>query len=344
MFHNNAHRLSISWARLEPKEGKFDKKEVKHYRQVLEELKRLKMKTMVTLHHFVNPLWFSEKGGWEKKENLKYFERYINFCIDNFGNLIDYWVVFNEPNVYINSSYLQGTWPPQEKSLLKALKVYFNIAAAHRKAYKIISKDIPKPQIGAAIHMVAFKASLPWDRILVAPSRFFSNYSYLALTKRCHDFMGINYYAYHVSKLKDIFFKFAASFESEEAIVEEFTDMGWPIYPQGIYRVVKEAWSKYKLPIFITENGLADSKDKKRAKYIIDHLSWLHRAIEEGVDVRGYFHWTLMDNFEWHVGRKARFGLFETNYKTLERRPRKSAFVYGKIARTNSIPASLLLE
>ncbi len=117
----------------------------------------------------------------------------------------------------------------------------------------------------------------------------------------------------------------------------EATDLGWPIYPQGLYQVVKDIWEKYKIPIIITENGIADGNDSKRSRFILDHLSWLAQAIKEGVNVKGYFHWSLIDNFEWHLGRHPKFGLFEVNYETFERTPRKSAFSYGKICKNNSI-------
>ena len=106
--------------------------------------------------------------------------------------------------------------------------------------------------------------------------------------------------------------------------------MGWEIYPEGIYHVLKDL-KKYRKPIYITENGIADARDEKRAEFIKDHLKWVHKAIEESVDVRGYFYWSLLDNFEWDKGFWPRFGLVEIDYETLERKIRSSAWEYKKI-------------
>ena len=145
------------------------------------------------------------------------------------------------------------------------------------------------------------------------------------------DFIGLDYYLH-----KKI--KFPLVEKTEKGIT---SDMGWEIFPKGIYYILKEL-QKYKKPVYITENGLADAQDKLRAKFIIAHLRWIHKAIQEGVDIRGYFHWSLLDNFEWADGFLPKFGLFEVDYKTLERIPRKSAEIYSAICKNNGIPKELL--
>jgi len=330
ILHNNAHRLSLEWARIEPREGVYDEKEMLHYKKVLGELRRLGLKTMVTLHHFTNPLWFAQKSGWEKKENLKYFKRYVSFCAREFNDLVDYWIVINEPNVYLTMSYLRGFWPPEKKNLLLALRVFLNLASAHKRAYRIIHQTIPAAQVASSINMAYFKPSLLVETV--------ANYSFILLSPRSWDFIGINYYFLHQFDLNKIpLIRKIKRKDFLKLIGGEKTDLGWPIYPQGIYEVVKKNWKKFKIPIIITENGIADKGDSKRPRFILDHLTWLNQAIKEGVDVRGYFYWTLMDNIEWGLGKKARFGLFETDYKTLKRIPRKSAFLYGKICQDNAI-------
>ncbi|KKQ41319.1 MAG: Beta-glucosidase [Microgenomates group bacterium GW2011_GWC1_37_8] len=341
VLHNNAYRFSIEWARIEPKEGKFNKKEVEHYRNVLNELSRLRIKSMVTLHHFVNPLWFSEKGGWEKKENIKYFERFVNLCIKEFGQDIDYWIVVNEPNIYISMAYIKGGWPPGKKSLLTAIKVYCNLAHAHKSAYKLIHDTFPNAKVSSAIHMSAFKYMNIFDKPLSDLSNYLFSYSFIFLTKGYHDFIGVNYYALHLTKFSDIFYKSIKVEEYEKLVKGKVNDLGWPIYPKGIYEVTRQVWKRYKLPIIITENGTADAHEPNRIKFLVNHIKWLQSAIKDGVDIRGYFYWSLMDNFEWHLGKGVRFGLFETDYRTLKRIPRKSAEVFGKIAQTNSIPTNL---
>lgn len=337
VLHNNAHRLSIEWARIEPSEGKFNKKETKHYINVLKELKKMGFKVMLTLHHFVNPLWFSQKAGFEKKKNVYYFDKFIWYCAEQFTGYVDYWVIFNEPNVYASMAYLMGYWPPQKRSILKAAQIIFNMAKAHSHAYKIIHQINHGAKVGSVINQTYYKSYRYIDMPLIPLYKFITNDSFIFLTKGNWDFLGINYYALHVVRWGDLFLKRPFPAETEKVQLREMTDLGWPIYPQGIYFVAREAWKKYRLPIFITENGLADKTDSKRARFIINHLHWLAQAMKEGADVRGYFHWTLMDNFEWHLGRSPKFGLFKTNFKTLERIPRKSAYVYGEIAKNNAI-------
>jgi beta-glucosidase/6-phospho-beta-glucosidase/beta-galactosidase len=113
--------------------------------------------------------------------------------------------------------------------------------------------------------------------------------------------------------------------------------MGWEIFPEGIYHVLKDLKKRYDLPVYVTENGIADAKDAKRAKFIIDHLYWMHKAMGEGADVRGYLHWSLLDNFEWTSGYSQKFGLIEVDFDTLEVRVRKSALEYAKICKNNSL-------
>ena len=144
--------------------------------------------------------------------------------------------------------------------------------------------------------------------------------------KNYQEFIGLNYYFHN--RIKG--FKFN---QNENKIV---SDLGWEVYPEGIYHVLKNL-RKYNKPIYITENGLADAKDKLRKDFIRDHLFWIHKAMEEGIDVKGYFHWSLMDNLEWHKGFEPEFGLIGIDYKTLERKPRPSAFYYAEICKNNSL-------
>jgi beta-glucosidase len=342
VLHNNSIRISLEWARLEPEEGKFDKKEAKHYQDVLAYLKTIGLKSCVTLHHFTNPFWFAKRGGWQKRGNLKYFLRYAKFCVDNFGDLIDYWIIINEPNVYISNAFLLGIWSPGKKDPLAALKVYLNMARAHSKTYKIIHSSFPQAKVSSSIAMVCFKSLDLLGKPLVPLFSWFGNKSFLFLTRGAHDFIGINYYSIHIVKFADFRLKDVNRSALEKAVFRKSSDLGWPFYPQGIYEVCKSTWNKYKLPIIITENGVADKADKDRPGFIVDHLSWLLTAIKEGVEILGYFHWTLMDNIEWHLGKKAKFGLFETNFKTLARIPRKSALLYGQICKNNSLKEDLL--
>lgn len=344
ILNNNAHRLSIEWARIEPNEGEFDEKEILHYREVLSELKSLGFKTMVTLHHATNPMWFSKKGGWEKRENLTFFKKYVALCVGNFGDLIDYWIIINEPNIYVPTSYLSGISPPGKRSFILALRAYLNLAKAHKKAYQIIHRKNPQAWVSSSIQMFDFKAKRLVDKAVVLLSAWIMNFSFLYLTRGYHDFIALNYYAAHLTVWKDLFLKRKLTFSQiKRAYYRKQLDLGWPFYPEGIFDICKIAWEKYKLPIIITENGLADLDDSDRPAFIVDHLTWLNQAMKDGVDVRGYFYWSIMDTVEWGSGTSVKQGLFETNFKTFERIPRKSAYLYGEICKTNSIPRHLAL-
>lgn len=338
-LHNNAHRLSIEWARIEPSEGEFSQKEILHYRKVFTELKKRKIKIMLTLSHFTLPLWFAAKGGWEVNDNLKHFERFVRLVVKEYGDAIDFWCIFNEPNIYLVWSYLKGFWPPEKKSLVTALRVYFNLARMHKSAYEIIHKRFPQAMVSSAINMTYFKGEDLPGTILAKILTFISNYSFIFLSKK-YDYMAINSYFFKPIKISEIskmiHFKKSQMMETLNGNGKN----GWLFYPQGIYYVTSAVWNKYKLPIMITENGISDKKDTIRPKYLLDNLGWIKAAIDEGVDIRGYFHWSLMDNIEWMFGHNVRFGLFETDYKTMKRTPRKSALIYGEICKTNSLEAA----
>ena len=338
-LHHNAHRLSIEWARIEPEEGKWNEEAIQHYQEVLKSLHNKGIKTFVTLFHFTLPLWFAQKGGFEEKENLKYFDRYVDRMAYHLGDLVDFWITINEPSVYVGSSYLGGYWPPQKKNFLKLIQVYLNLARTHRSAYKSIHNIKKDAQVGMAMNISTFHSFggyLP-GMIVSKIAKFLANDSFYFLTRDYHDFLGINYYFFHNFSLKDLFLLKKIGLKSiEETMMLKRSDLGWPIYPQGIYEVLMDLKHRH-LPIYITENGVADVQDKHRENFILNHLQWLHQAIEEGVDVRGYLHWTLMDNYEWAFGFKPRFGLIEIDYKTQKRTIRKSALTYAKICQENAI-------
>jgi beta-glucosidase len=327
---HNAHRFSIEWSRIEPEEGKFNQKEIEHYRKVLLALRRRGLEPFVTLWHWTNPLWLAEFGGPENEKFPLYFARYTKFIIENLKDLVKFWITVNEPTSVIMNSYLRGLWPPQKKSLVAALKVYKNLAQAHNLAYKQIHQISKETKVGFANILVfwePFNKKSILDNLNIKFRKYFSNQRFLNLTKGRHDFLTVQYYFHNR-------IKFPNKISNKN---KEVSDLGWEIYPKGIYYLIKDL-KKYRLPIYITENGLADAKDEKRAKFIKEHLFWVHRAIQEGADVRGYFYWSLLDNFEWDKGFWPRFGLVEVDYQTLERKPRPSAYFYAQICQENALP------
>jgi beta-glucosidase len=336
-MNNNAYRLSIEWAKIEPQEGKFNHDAMHHYVEMISDLKARNIKVMLTLHHFTNPNWFLNKGGWVSFKSVKYFKRYVKYVLEHLGGLVDFWITINEPGIYADLSYLKGKWPPKLKSPKKAFLVYINMARAHRAVYKMIHSKIENPQVGFAMNVHSF-ASYHKHRLIellyVHLADRFVNHSFYDLTKNKHDFLGINYYFRVRLKKADGSLKPEVQEVTEQE--RELSDIGWMIYPHGIFDVLMDL-EDFKTPIYITENGVAAVDDAKRQRFLVEHLKEIHHAIQAGVDVRGYFHWSLLDNFEWADGFDPKFGLVEVNLKTFERKLKTSGKIYSEIAKTNSL-------
>lgn len=336
---HNAHRLSLEWSRLQPTPNSWSRKETQHYRKVLKSLKKHKLISFITLHHFTNPLWFSKIGGWENPKSPEIFARYVQFCAKNFSDLVDFWLTINEPQVIISCGFIQGTFPPEKRNPFSAIKVAQNLTEAHRLAYQRIHKIQRKTNVSFTTLQQLFEPSRKWflpEVWIVKIADFLQNKWFLSQVKNHLDFIGLDYYHYAQLKFKPTPFFF--DYTPEEL---EKSDFGWVIYPKGIYEALLDL-KKYNLPIYIMENGVADRDDHLRPSFILHYLKWVHKAIQEGVDVRSYLHWTLMDNFEWNQGISMRFGLCQTNFETLSRIPRKSAKMYKEICLANAITENIV--
>ena len=338
---HNAHRFSIEWARIEPEEGTFDAKEIEHYKEVLKALKKRGITPLVTLWHFTLPLWFSESGGFERKDAPEIFARYCTYVVKEFGDLCDHYSTMNEPNVFGSNGYLRGSWPPfkrfsatdlvsitnsgrtYESKAEKGIRPFFtylfvmkNLARAHNAAYDAIKKVSPHVEVSVVKHVIYFHANWnPINKIKAWVANYTWTHIFMRRTYKKCDSIGLNYY-------------FHKKFGDTQTY--EKTDMDWDIYPQGIFGSLKLLW-KYKKTIFVSEAGLADEKDKYRAQYITDQINAIAKALEEGVDVRGHMYWSLIDNYEWALGIEKKFGLVEIDYNTLERKIRPSAWVYKEL-------------
>lgn len=326
---HNAHRFSIEWSRIEPEEGKFNDAEIGHYRKVIKAIKNRGMEPFVTLWHWTNPLWLEKKGGCASRDFPQYFSKYSQYIAQKLGKEVKYWITLNEPTSVIASSYVVGVWPPQKRNLITAWKLYKIFARAHIEAYKNIHAADPGAQIGFANILHSFEPyRRRWvlDELMVSVGKYLTNRRMLNLTEGYNDFLTVQYYFHNR-------FRFPKKVRTENLPV---TDLNWEIFPHGIYRIIKKL-KEYNLPIYVTENGLADADDSKREDFIFHHLWEIRQAIADGADVRGYFHWSLLDNFEWDKGFWPRFGLVEVDYKTMERKIRKSAWKYAKICRSNSL-------
>jgi beta-glucosidase len=344
-FHNNAHRLSVEWSRIETADGGWDYEAIAHYRRVLESLHRRGFKVMLTAWHFTLPRWLADKGGWQWAGAPARFARFCRLLAREYGDLVDFWVTINEPMVYLGQAYGIGVWPPGKTSRWAFAQAFFNIARGHRMAYRALHRQLDrkrhKARVGIAKNIITFEPyrKVLTDTIFVRVADNVFNHQFFFWTRRYHDYIGINYYFnYRVKYLPTGTANFFYEVHAEN---REQSDLGWEINAAAIFRAIMDMW-RYRLPIYITEHGVANADDAKRPRLIINALREIYHAIKAGADVRGYFHWSLLDNYEWEKGFSGRFGLVAVDYLTLKRTPRRSAYIYAEICRENGIPHHLL--
>jgi beta-glucosidase len=335
-----AYRFGVEWARIEPRAGVVDHEALDAYRSMLGALRDASIEPMVTLHHFTLPSWLARAGGVLAPSFAERLARFARIVGGALGDLCRLWVTINEPNVLAAHGYLLGVWPPGKKSPWLAWRAQGRLLEAHDAAYRALKESRPDALVGASHHLrvVQSERDTRADHLAAeAFRRLFNDPFARAVCKaRTQDFFGINYYT------RDIV-RFSPGHASELFVRRgvpqgaDTNDLGWEIYPEGLGQVVRE-WAKASgLPVYVTENGIADAKDAKRGAFLEAHLRELLRAVADGVDVRGYFHWSLLDNFEWAEGYEPRFGLAAVDHATLERTLRPSAHVYARIARERRV-------
>ena len=356
------YRLGLEWSRIEPRPGFFDAAAMGHYRDEIKRLRSAGIQPLVTLHHFSNPLWLEDSGAWTNPDVVAAFEAYTEYVAGSLGDLVNDWVTINEPNVYLTFGYVYGIWPPgQTYNLLNYIRGARNMIAAHIAGYRRIHavaarKGYTRPRVGVAHHLRVFEPAADrkaeqWIALLL--NRLFHEIFIRGMSDgkllaplgqgfpygsgRFQDFFGINYYTRDMVTLAPSrIFRGGILQTAAGALLN---DLGWEIYPQGLYDVCRHYYTRFEQPIFILENGTCDQRDAFRARYIYDHLKQIRRLIDDGIDVQRYYHWTLMDNFEWAEGLQASFGLIAVDYTTQERTVRPSGLFYGDICRQGGVTA-----
>jgi beta-glucosidase len=321
-MHMNAFRFSIEWSRIEPSEGVWSAKEIGHYKDYIDDLNRRGIEPIVTLFHFTLPVWFAEKGGFEKRSNVKYFNRFAKKIVSELGPRLKYIITINEPEGYAISSYYFQDWPPALRNPYKFWRVLNNLALAHRQSSKIIHSLSSRYKVSIAKNSTySYPGDNTWlSRISAKIMQYFQDdYFIKKIIKSC-DFLGVNYYQSN---------RFCGSRVHNPD--KKLSDLNWDMQPADVQFTLERLYGKYKKPILITENGLADSDDKDRKWWITETIIAMQRAIKNGVKLQGYLHWSLIDNFEWAYGRWPRFGLAEINYRTGERKLRPSAQWFGRV-------------
>lgn len=344
-LNQNAHRLSVEWSRIEPQEDVFDPRQIRHYRDVLADLRERGMSPMVTLHHFTNPLWFVRKGGWTASGSAHAFLRFVNRMVDELGDLVGMWCTINEPSIYAGNGWMTGEFPPGRHGDVAAVfRVTSNMHRAHELAYAAIKRRWPDSPVGLSHHKFLFMPASKRrrDRWAAQTAQAFLDRwpagvgRWLKIVQATSDFIGVAHYwgqlcAFDPTSPRKQFIR------RTNVPGAPVTEMGWNAQPSWMRAVLNELKGLGK-PVYVTENGLASNDDAWRERYIGEILSNVLLAIDDGVDVRGYFHWTNTDNFEWARGYSARFGLIAVDRKTLERTIKPSGRVYARIAAANAIP------
>jgi len=320
----NSYRFSIEWSRLEPREGEWDQKEIDHYHRYFEALKKRKITPVVTLFHWTTPVWFAEKGGFERKANVDYFVRFARKVFAEYGAHLRLVCTLNEPEIYVGKGWLdEDAWPPAKHgSRIGAIKTSLNLISAHKQVFAAARSSSRRIKIGIANNVSNYYAA---DDSLKTKSamklkRYISDDLFVDRIKKHVDWIGVNYYFSN---------KYLNGKEQNEN--KRVNDLGWEMLPDNIEHVIMRQWQRYKKPIIITENGVADQGDQYRKWWIAHTIDAIHSAMKRGARVEGYLHWSLLDNFEWSYGKWPRFGLVAVDYKTMERTIRPSAAWFGKV-------------
>ena len=359
----NAHRLSVEWSRIQPTPDTWDEDALERYRAMLRGLRERGMTPMVTLHHFTDPLWLYDDCGWENDQIVPMFEKYVRKVVEALKEYVSYWITINEPNVYALSGYVAGDFPACNKGIRAAMRVMMSLLRGHAAAYRAIHEIQREARVGYAHHFRPMVAKRSWsllDRLMLKMRYDALNMGFpsgistgvmksiignfrIPEAKGTQDFLGINYYSvdtvsFHPGKIKEYFM------HSEYPQDADFGDSRFIAnLPEGLFDTIKWAVRTYpNLPLLITENGVEDASDQIRPRYIAQHVHQVWRAVNFNWPVKGYFHWTLVDNFEWERGWTQRFGLWALDEETQKRTKRRSAELYEEICRENGITSEMV--
>ena len=348
------YRLSLEWSKIEPEKGSLDQDVLKHYHKVIDALIENNITPFITLHHFTNPIWFDDLGGFEKEKNIIYFIDFSKKIFSIYSSKVENWCTINEPEVYSVMGYFAGVFPPGRKDPQLTAVVHKNILVAHTKVYHELKKlpNGANSNIGIVKNVMQFDPSRRWhlldwiacrmtdivynkmalsyfkNGIININIPFFIKLSYInKMAIKSTDFFGLNYYSHVHLKFQLNKHEFFINTYPENDIM---TDMPYTIYPEGLYRAIHTVKSIDK-PIIITENGIADSKDDRRELFIKRYIYAVNKAVSENIDIKGYFYWSLMDNFEWAEGYDMKFGLYEVDFSNQQRKLRHGSKAFVNI-------------
>jgi beta-glucosidase len=356
----NAHRMSVEWSRIQPAPDRWDEEALDRYRAILRGMIERGIMPMVTLHHFTNPIWLEERGGWENAETPALFEKFVRKTVEALKEYVTLWTTINEPNVYAYSGFVNGAFPPGKKSIGIAFHVMINMVKGHARAYHAIHEIQKEARVGMAINYRSFHPApgSPLNKIPAGlQARLFNDlfpraatdgrvdfvYKLTRVPEAAHtqDFLGINYYSrdyvhFDLSRPGEVFGR--AAYRKDALI----SPMGFIANePDGFFEALK--WGlRFNVPMIVTENGVEDHTDELRPRYTVEHIHQLWRAVNFNWPIKGYYHWSLVDNFEWERGWTQRFGLWGLDPETQARIRRKSVDLYAEICKENGITSAMV--
>lgn len=359
----NAHRLSVEWSRIQPEPDRWDEDALERYRTMLRGLKERGMTPMVTLHHFSDPIWLYDYCGWEHEDIVLLFEKFVRRTVDALKEYCSTWCTINEPNVYALSGYVTGDFPACNPGVKMAMQVMANMLRAHAAAYRTIHEIQHEARVGYAHHYRPMVPKRPWSPLdqlmryirsnglnMAFPSGISTGVMRTPLgkfqipeAKGTQDYFGLNYYSvdtvwFDLRNRKELF---TAAGYPEDADLSDTRFIA--NLPAGLFQSIKWVQKTYpNLPILITENGVEDADDHLRPRYLAQHVHQVWRAVNFNWPVKGYFHWTLVDNFEWERGWTQRFGLWALDVETQQRTKRPSADLYAEICKENGLSSEMV--
>jgi len=357
----NAHRLSVEWSRIQPTPDRWDEEALDRYLEMVRTLNELNITPMVTLHHFTNPLWLEEMGGWENEAFVGYFETFTRRVVKVLKDNVSLWCTLNEPNGNAVLAYLVGLWPPGKKDFAAMFRAVVNMVKAHAAAYHAIHVIQPQALVGMAINYRSLVPAKPWfppDQWITGLFAMAMNTTFplaaqngvvqlaykrqrIPQARATQDYIGFNYYtrdyvAFNLLKPGDLFAQRYFRPEAEKSLSGFLANE-----PEGMLEGLK--WCmRFKVPIYITENGVEDPDDHLRPRYLAEHLHQVWRGVNNNLPIKGYFHWSLVDNFEWERGWTQRFGLWRLDEATQTRIRRPSVDFYEEICRENGLSANMV--
>jgi beta-glucosidase len=322
-----AYRFSIEWSRVEPEEGEWSVAALDHYRRQCARARELGLVPMVTFHHFTTPRWLTERGGWEAADAPERFARFCQRTVAVIGDLVGWGCTINEPNIVAYMGYLVGLFPPAVHDGDRRRAVNAAFCRAHRLAVDALRAGRGDFPVGLTLSMTDYQAvdggEDRRDHIRTAMEDVF-----LEATTG-DDFVGVQCY----TRMR---IGPTGALPAEEGV--GVTQMGYEYWPQALEAVIRRASEVTGgTPVVVTENGIGTDRDTERIAFVTAALGAVGRCLDDGIDVRGYVYWSLLDNFEWVLGYGPTFGLVAVDRESLERQPKPSAAWLGAVARRNAL-------